>query len=75
MQKYDRGLTYLLHDELHWLDVPQWVQYKLFTMVHRRLQHKAPQFMTAAFTHQTLLVGSICGPPAAISYSYRDTGI
>ena len=23
----------------------------------------------------TLLVGSICGPPAAISCSYRDTGV
>ena len=29
----------------------------------------------AASTPQTLLVGSICGPPAAISCSYRDTGV
>jgi len=28
-RKYDRGLTNVLHDELHWLDVPQRVQYKL----------------------------------------------
>jgi len=28
-RKYDRGLTNLLHDELHWLDVPERVQYKL----------------------------------------------
>jgi len=27
-RKYDRGLSHLLHDELHWLDVPQPVQYK-----------------------------------------------
>ena len=26
-------------------------------------------------TPQTLLVASICGPPAAISCSYRDTGV
>ena len=26
-RKYDRGLSRLLHDELHWLDVPQPVQY------------------------------------------------
>jgi len=26
-RKYDRGLSRLLHDELHWLDVPQRVQY------------------------------------------------
>ena len=30
---------------------------------------------TAASTAQTLLVASICGPPAAISCSYRDTGV
>jgi len=33
-QKYDRGLTSLLHDKLQWLDVPQWVQYKLCSTVH-----------------------------------------
>ena len=26
---FDRGLTQLLHPELHWLDIPQCVQYKL----------------------------------------------
>jgi len=44
-RKYDRGLTNLLHDELHWLDVPERVQYKLCSTVHRCLQHKAPQYM------------------------------
>ena len=43
-RKYDRGLSHLLHDELHWLDVPQRVQYKLYATVHRCLQHKAPQY-------------------------------
>jgi len=33
-----RGFTSLLHDELHWLDVPERVQYKLCSMVHRCLQ-------------------------------------
>jgi len=28
-QKFDRGLSHLLHSELHWLDIPQRVQYKL----------------------------------------------
>ena len=27
--KFDRGLSQLLHSDLHWLDVPQRVQYKL----------------------------------------------
>ena len=41
-QKYDRGLSSLLHDELHRLDVPERVPYKLCSTVHRCLQHKAP---------------------------------
>jgi len=28
-RKFDRGLSQLLHSDLHWLDVPQRVQYKL----------------------------------------------
>ena len=27
--KYDRGLSRLMHDDLHWLVIPQRVQYKL----------------------------------------------
>lgn len=50
-RKYDRGLTHLLHNELHWLDVPQRVQYKLCATVHRCLQHKAPQYMTVCCIH------------------------
>jgi len=49
--KYDRGLSHLLHDKLHWLDVPQRVQYKLCATVHRCLQHKAPQYMTVCCIH------------------------
>jgi len=36
------------------------------TTVHDALLHSTPQ---------TLLVASICGPPAAISCSYRDTRV
>jgi len=28
-RKFDRGLSRLMHTELHWLDVPERVQYKL----------------------------------------------
>jgi len=38
-------LTSLLRDKLHWLDIPERVQYKLCATVHRCLQHKAPQYM------------------------------
>ena len=27
--KFDRGLKTILHDELHWLDVPERIKYKL----------------------------------------------
>ena len=32
-RKYDRGLTQLLHVELHWLDVPERTKYKLSMMM------------------------------------------
>jgi len=43
--KYDRGLSQLLHDELHWLDNPQRVQYKLAVTVHRYLRRIAPTYL------------------------------
>jgi len=56
MQKYVRKLTNPLHDELHWLDVPQQVQYKLCATVHQCLQHKAPQYMTDCCIHTSDIV-------------------
>lgn len=44
-RKFDRGLSKLLHSELHWLDIPQRVQYKLGVIVHQCLQNKAPQYL------------------------------
>ena len=43
--KYDRGLSWLLHDELYWLDIPQWVQYKLSVTVHRCLRSQALTYL------------------------------
>jgi len=42
--KFDRGLTHLLHAELHWLDVPQRILHKLGVTVHRCFQGRAPQY-------------------------------
>ena len=44
-RKFDRGLSQLLHSDLHWLDVPQRVQYKLGVTMHRCLQHKAHRYL------------------------------
>ena len=45
-RKFDRGLSRLLHVDLHWLDGPERVQYKLGVTVRRCQQHKAPQYLT-----------------------------
>ena len=39
-------MSHLLHTELHWLDVPERVLYKLALMVHRFLHDKAPQYLS-----------------------------
>ena len=44
-RKLDRGLTSLLHDELHWLDVPERVTYKMGVMVYRCLHGQAPRYL------------------------------
>jgi len=45
-RKCDRGLFHLLRDELHWLNFPRRVQFKLCASVHRCLQSRASQYMT-----------------------------
>ena len=44
-RKYDRGLKTILHDELHWLDVPERIEYKLGVMVYRCLHGQAPRYL------------------------------
>jgi len=44
-QKYDRGLTRIMCDELHWLSVPQRVKFKLGTMMHSCLHNSAPLYL------------------------------
>jgi len=51
-RKFDRGLSRLLHVDLHWLDVPECVQYKLGVTVRRCQQHKhkTPQYLINCVT-------------------------
>jgi len=44
--KYDRGLSQLLHADLHWLDVVDRVRCKLTITVHRCLHNKVPKYLT-----------------------------
>jgi len=46
-RKFDRGLDQILHDELHWLDVPNQVFFKLAVTVHRYLLNvRAPPYLS-----------------------------
>jgi len=50
MRKFDRGLMQLLHADLHWLDVPERIKYKLCMMMRRCQDGTAPQYLTAHWT-------------------------
>jgi len=43
--KFDCGLLRLLHTELHWLNVPERVAFKLGLMVFNCLHNQAPQYL------------------------------
>ena len=45
-RKFDRGLGQLLHDQLHWLDVPDRVLFKLAVTVHQCLNGRAPPYLS-----------------------------
>ena len=40
-----REILACMYSKLHWLDIPQRVQYKLGVTLHRCLQNKAPQYL------------------------------
>jgi len=43
--KFDRGLSRLLHSELHWLDIPERVTYKLGVIMFGCQHGRAPQYL------------------------------
>ena len=47
-KKFERGLSRLLHTDLHWLDVPERVMYKLSVMMYSCLHGQAPQYLLDA---------------------------
>jgi len=44
--KFDRSLLQLLHGDLHWLDVPDRVAFKLIVTVYRCLNDRAPNYLS-----------------------------
>ena len=49
-KKYDRGLTHLVHSELHWVDVSDRVTYKLGVTVYKCLHGQAPDCLSELCT-------------------------
>jgi len=45
-RKFDRGLRQILHDQLHWLDVPDRVLFKLAVTVYQCLNGRAPLYLS-----------------------------
>ena len=45
-QEFDRGLGQILHDQLHWLNVPDRVLFKLAVTVHQCLNGRAPSYLS-----------------------------
>ena len=56
-EQFDHGLTQILHDDLHWLDVADRVTYKLGVIMHRCRHGKASQYLVDCCTPVTDVVG------------------
>ena len=56
-RKFDHGLTQILHDYLHWLDVADRVTYKLGVIMHRCRHGRAPQYLVDCCRPVTDVVG------------------
>jgi len=54
-RKYDHGLPSLLHDQLHSLNVPERVEYKLAVMVCWFLENTAPNYLSDHCTPVTAI--------------------
>jgi len=52
-RKYERGLTYTRRHELHWLDIPERIQFRIAVTVHRCLNGLAPAYRTELCTPVT----------------------
>jgi len=44
-RKFDRGLSRIMHTELHWLDVSERINYKLGMLMYRCQHNKAPRYL------------------------------
>ena len=74
--KFDRGLSAVRHSELHWLDIPEWIIYKLGAMTYGCQHRKAPQYVADCCTRVSdILLDSVYGPPVIIILSSYDNSL
>jgi hypothetical protein len=59
--KLEHGLTLLRHVELHWLDITDWIKFRLAVIVYRCLRNMAPAYLT-----------ELCMPVAAVNRRYNQ---
>ena len=45
-RKFDHGLSRLMHQDVHWLNIPERVSYKLCMLTHRCLLGKVPRYLS-----------------------------
>ena len=70
-RRFYHGLSQSLHDQLHWLDVPQRIYFKLCITDHWCLQRKAHHIWpTSASHYPTLPAGSTYNLPTATNSMY-----
>ena len=67
--KSDRGLSHRLHSKLHWLNLPQHVQYKVRVAMCRCLQHSTSRILCV---HLMFPVVSVCCQSVVTVWSYHD---
>jgi len=56
-RKFGRGLTRILHEDIHWLDVADRVTCKLGVFMYRRQYGKAPRYLVDCCTPVIDVVG------------------
>jgi len=72
---FDRGLGQILHDQLHWLDVPDRVLFKLAVTVHQCLNGRAHRICRNTASRSPVLTrAGICVPPTVTYLPCRVSG-
>jgi len=62
-KKYDRGLRQLCHSDVHWLDVGDWVTFKLCMTVYKCLHNQALDYMCASCSPKSPMTAPSFGQP------------